>query len=160
MSVRHYFMVLLGILISCAIGEESSTSEKRANVREALVLRIEKQIADMVHVSRDWEDSQFRTYQRRDIDGDGIDDAVLLTTFEHDNGWRRELFVCLSSDPGKVLHMNLGGKWERMAEEVEVKDRKIIIRGKKYVLGDAGCCPSQPYESTFFIANGKIVEKQ
>ena len=161
MRLRYYFLPLLASLLAgCTTSEKSFPSERQADVREAPVLHIEKQIADMIHTSRDWEDSQFRIYQRQDIDGDRVADAVLVTTFENGNGWRRELFVCLSSDPSKVLHMDLGGKWERLAEELDVKGQEIIIRGKKYVSGDAGCCPSQPYESIFFIAHGKIVQKQ
>jgi hypothetical protein len=123
-------------------------------------LRIDEQIAEMVRTSRDWEMAQFRTYRQKDLDGDGIDDTILLTTFEHGMIWRRELFVCLSSSPQRVLHVGLGGKGERMAEDFEIKDRAIIVRGKTYTDADAMCCPSRPYESTFLIADGKIVERR
>ena len=123
-------------------------------------MSIEETIRDMVHTNRDWEQARSRTYQQRDIDGDGIDDTVLLTTFEHGNYWRRELFVCLSSSPNKVMHTNLGGKGERQADDVAITNQTIIITGKYYSADDAMCCPSLPYESTFLVVDGKLVEKK
>ena len=111
-------VLLAGIFAGCAATEEPLPSEQQADVRALPVLRIEEKIREMVRRSRDWEMAEFRTYKRRDIDHDGIDDAVLLTTFEHWNGWWRELFVCLSSAPGRVMHTNLRGKGERLAEDV------------------------------------------
>src|SRR6516164_1107381 len=103
MKFACYCLILLaGTLAGCATSEEPFPSEIHADVREASVLSIEETIRDMVHTNRDWEQARYRTYQQRDIDGDGIDDTVLLTTFEHGNYWRRELFVCLSSSPSKV----------------------------------------------------------
>lgn len=124
------------------------------------MLHIEKEIADMVHTSRDWEDSEFRIYERQDMDRDGVNDTILVTTFDNDNGSFQMLFVCLSSSPQKVMKLEVGRKWDRIAEELAVKDQKITIRGEKYIDGDAGCCPSQPYESTFVVADGLIVQKQ
>ena len=123
-------------------------------------MSIEETIRDMVHTSRDWEQAQFRTYRQEDIDGDGIDDTVLLTTFEHGNFCRREFFVCLSSSPGRVMHMNLGGKGEREADDVDITNRTIIITGKRYAADDAMCCPSLPYESIFVVVDGNIVQKK
>ena|SRR6266536_3187370 len=132
MKFTCYCLVLFaGALAGCATSEEPFPSEIHADIREAPALSIEKTIRDMVHTSRDWEEVQFRTYRQRDIDGDGIDDTVLLTTFEHGNYWRRELFVCLSSSPGRVMHTNLGGKGEREADNVDITNRTIIITGKR-----------------------------
>jgi hypothetical protein len=161
MKALHYLLLLFcSVLSGCVTSDQSSLSENQADLHEVTVLHIEKKIADMVHTSRDWEMSQFRTYQRKDIDGDRVADAILLTTFEHGMNWHRELFVCLSSSPQRVMHVDLGGKGDREADEVEIKDQTIIIRGKRYAAGDAMCCPSQPYESTFVVADGKIVQNQ
>jgi hypothetical protein len=161
MKFTRYCLVLLaGTLAGCATREEPFPSEIHADIREAPALSIEETIRDMVHTSRDWEQAQFRTYRQEDIDGDGIDDTVLLTTFEHGNFWRRELFVCLSSSPGRVMHMNLGGKGEREADDVDITNRTIIITGKRYAADDAMCCPSLPYESIFVVVDGNIVQKK
>lgn len=154
------YVVIVSILAGCSTQEPPFPSELQADSRATPVLRIDEQIAEMVRTSRDWEMAQFRTYRQKDLDGDGIDDTILLTTFEHGMIWRRELFVCLSSSPQRVLHVGLGGKGERMAEDFEIKDRAIIVRGKTYTDADAMCCPSRPYESTFLIADGKIVERR
>jgi hypothetical protein len=128
MKLTRYCLVLLvSTLGGCATSEQPSPSEMQAAIREAPAFTIEEKIRDMVHASGDWEEAQFRSYKQRDVDGDGIDDTVLLTTFEHGNNWRRELFVCLSSAPSRVMHINLGGKGERMAERVEITNRAIII---------------------------------
>ena len=58
------------------------------------------------------------------------------------------------------MHMNLGGKGEREADNVDITNRTIIITGKRYAADDAMCCPSLPYESTFVVVDGKIVEKK
>jgi hypothetical protein len=161
MKFACYCLILLaGTLAGCATSDEPFPSEIHADIREAPVLSIEETIREMVNTSRDWEQARYRTYQQRDIDGDGIDDTVLLTTFERGNYWRRELFVCLSSSPGKVMHMNLGGKGEREADDVDITNRTIIITGKRYAADDAMCCPSLPYESKFVVVDGKIVEKK
>jgi hypothetical protein len=161
MKFTLYCLVLLvSALAGCASDEAFSPSEKQAAIREAPALSIEEKIRDMVHASRDWEQAQFRSYKQRDIDGDGVGDTVLLTTFEHGNNWHRELFVCLSSAPSRVMHVKLGGKGERMAEHVEITNREIIITGKRYVTGDAMLCPSQPYKSVFVVREGKLVEKR
>ena len=152
--------LIASFIAGCATKESPFPSELQADDRAIPVLRIEQQIAEMVRASRDWEMAQFRSYRQEDIDGDGTDDTILLTTFEHGMIWRRELFVCLSSTPQRVLHMGLGGKGERMAEDFEIKDQAIIVRGKTYTDADATCCPSRPYETTFLIADGKIVESQ
>jgi hypothetical protein len=83
-----------------------------------------------------------------------------LTTFEHGTYWRRELFVCLSSSPGVVMHLNLGGKGEREADDIDIKNRIIIVKGKKYADSDAMCCPSVPYESEFTVGNGRIMQSK
>ena len=38
--------------------------------------------------------------------------------------------------------------------------RAEIFTGRKYTDDDAGCCPSQPYESIFVVTNGKMEQKQ
>jgi hypothetical protein len=136
---RCLLFLLCSVLSGCATADPPSRSEQQADLREATVLNIEKKIADMVHASRDWEQSAYRTYKRQDIDGDRIDDAVLITTFEFENRWRRELFVCLSSSPSNVMHMNLGGKGEREADDVDITNQTIIITGKRYAADDAMC---------------------
>lgn len=152
--------VIPSFIVGCATHEPPFPSEQQAEARATPLLRIEEQIADMVRTSRDWEMAQFRSYRQEDIDGDGIDDAKLLTTFEHGMIWRRELFICLSSSPSRAMHLSLGSKGERLAEDFEIKDRMIIIRGKTYTDADAMCCPSKPYESTFLFAGGKILERR
>jgi hypothetical protein len=151
---------VLSIFVGCSTPEPPFVSEMQADARATPVLRIEEQIADMVRTSRDWEMAQFRSYKQKDLDGDGIDDTILLTTFEHGMIWRRELFICLSSSPHQVMHISLGGKGERLAEDFEIKERAIIVRGKTYTDADAMCCPSRPYESIFLVADGKIVERR
>jgi hypothetical protein len=158
--VRYFSVLLAGTLAGCATSEEPFPSEIHADMREAPALSIEETIRDMVHTSRDWEQARFRTYKQEDIDGDRIDDTILLTTFEHGNGWRRELFVCLSSSPRHVMYIDLGGKGEREADDVDITNQTIIITGKRYGPDDAMCCPSLPYQSTFVVVGGKIVEKK
>jgi hypothetical protein len=159
-ALRYLLLFLSSVLSGRATSEQIFPSEKQADLREITLLSIETEIADITHKSRDREMSQFRTYERKDIDGDRVDDAILLTTFEHGMNWHRELFVCLSSSPHRVMHLNLGGKGEQLAEEVEIKDQTIIIRGKKHADGDAMCCPSQPFKSTFIAADGKLLQRQ
>lgn len=151
-------LVMASTLTGCAT-RERLFSEQQGSARATPVLRIEKHIAQLVRSNGDWEMSQFRKYRQEDVDGDGSDDVFLLTTFEHGLIWRRELFVCLSSSPERVMQINLGCKGERRAEDFEIEDRVIIVRGKAYSSTDALCCPSQPYESTFLIANGRIIER-
>ena len=160
MRFLHYYLVLLvSALVGCATSEHPLASE-RADLRAITAFHIEQEIFDMIHLTKDWEDAELRMYQQHDVDGDGVDDTILVTTFEFDNGSFQKLFVCLSSSPRKVMQLEVGRKWDRIAVELAVKDRKIIIRGKKYIDGDAGCCPSQPYETAFAVADGKLDERK
>jgi len=162
MNVSRYCLAFVaGIVGGCTTGEQPLSSAREAELRAIPALHIEQKITEMVRLTEDWEDAEFRTYKQKDIDGDGVDDTILLTTFEYVNNSRQMLFVCLSSSPQKVMHLDVGaGKGDRIAEEIEIKDRTIIVRGKKYTVDDAMCCPSLPYESTFKVANGKLVEEK
>jgi len=152
---------LLGCLLAgCASDTGRHTAIGQAGDREATVLSIEKKIARRVRGSGEWEMSQFRSYQRADLDGDEVSDTVLLTTFERGNAWRRELLVCLSSAPGKVMVKPLGGKGERMAETIQIEGRRIIVKGKSYAESDPMCCPSLPYQEDYAISNGVIVSSE
>jgi hypothetical protein len=145
-------------LAGCAAHEGLSVSQDEADARAIPTLRIEEKIREIINQTKDWEMAQFRTYRQGDLDGDGIEDTVLITTFEHGNYWHRELFCCLSSSPRTVMLIDLGGKGEKEAEDMEVEDRKVIVNGKKYADGDAMCCPSLQYQSTFTVADGKLLE--
>jgi hypothetical protein len=58
------------------------------------------------------------------------------------------------------MHVDLGGKGDGLAEEVDIKkDHTIVIRGKRYAASDAMCCPSLPYESIFVVKDGRITQK-
>lgn len=151
---------LICLLAGCATGDTSHISVAQADAREATVMSIEKKIASRVRGSGEWEMSQFRSYQRADLDGDGVSDTILLATFEHGNFWRRDLLVCLSSAPGKVMVKPLGGKGERMAESVELEGRRIIVKGKSHAESDPMCCPSLSYQEDYEIANGVIVSSE
>lgn len=136
--------------------------EKQCNLRAITALHIEQAIYKRFRPAIDSEDAYLRMYQQNDIDGDGVDDTVLIATFEDVQGNTsfQELFVCLSLSPGKVMQSEVGSKWDRTAEKLTVKNHKIIIDGEKWAKMDAGCCPSQPYESVFVVSGGKIVEQQ
>src|ERR1043165_8087558 len=164
MAIRN--VVLCGSLSFCLAGCSSPrpdplvSSDHKATARATAVLRIEEQVAAAVLASGEWEMAQFRSYKQQDIDGDGIDDAILLTTFENGNVWHRELFVCLSSPSRPVMQLGMGKKGERMAENFEIKDRTIVVRGKRYADADAECCPSIAYQSVLVLTDGKIVERR
>ena len=158
--VLLYFTLTAGAVTGCTTSEQPTRSEMQADVRAIPPLSIEETIRGMVHVSKDWEMPKFRIYRQRDLDDDGIDDTILIAGFEHGNYYWEELFVCLSSAPTKVMHMRVGGRSDRLPEELNMKEKQIIIKGKQWIAGDAGCCPSQPYESIFAVVDGKIVQKQ
>jgi|SRR5947207_2338378 len=160
MSIPRYCLVLVAVILGgCTTTEQSRSSAQTAELRAIPALHIEEEIMEMVRLTKDWEDAQFRTYKQQDIDGDGVDDTILLTTFEYDNNSRQMLFVCLSSYPQKVMSLNVGGgKGDRIAEEIDIKERTLTISGKKHTVGDAMCCPSLRYESTFAVADGKLVQ--
>ena len=157
---RFLCVAMMSAFTGCSTHEPPLPSQLHVGARSIPLLRIEEQIGEMVRTSGDWEMAQFRSYGQQDLDGDGIDDAILLTTFEHALVWRRELFVCLTSSPVRVMHVSLGGKGERSAEDFDIKDRTIIVRGKTYTDADAMCCPSEPYETAFLVVNGRIVKRR
>jgi hypothetical protein len=152
-------LLLAAMLAGCVSDKQPLSSDDKAVMRALPTLQIEAKIQDTVRNSRAWEMPQFRVYRQEDIDGDCIDDTVVLTTFEHGNTWHRELFVCLSSAPSVVMHMNMGGKGERMADGIELKDRQIIIRGKTYGASDPMSSPSVPYKEVYCVENGRLIRQ-
>ena len=155
---RILALVLIAGLCGCGKKEELTPSEKMAVPREACVADIEQTILKIVHDTKDWEYASSRIYLQPDIDGDSVHDAILLTTFGHGNFSRQELFVCLTSSPHHVMHLEVGQWRVRIADQMKVIDGKIVITGKKYGEQDASCCPSLTYTSTFAVTAGRIQE--
>jgi hypothetical protein len=150
--------LLCCLLAGCASSERMHSAAGQADMRQATVLSVERKIASIVRQTGDWEMSQYRSYNRSDIDGDEVSDTALLTTFERGNIWRRDLLVCLSTAPARVMLMHLGAKGKRMAETFEVEGQHIVVKGKEYAENDALCCPSLPYRAVYLVSEGKVKE--
>lgn len=157
MNSLCYLLIFAG----CIVAGIAAAKPSKGELREILASHIEQAIMETVRQTKDWEDVEYRVYKQEDIDGDGIDDTLLIATFEHDNNSYQRLFVCLSTSPQKLMKIDVGyGKGDRFAGKMDIKNRTIIITGKEHTTGDAMCCPSLDYKSTYVIENGKIVEKK
>ena len=162
MNIFRYWLIFVAALMTgCAISDQPFSTDKRTELRAIPALHIDQAIWKAVQQTKDWEDAELRIYKQADIDRDTIDDTVLIASFEiaNDNNSYQKLFVCLSSSPQKVMELRVGsGKGDRLADEIDITNSTIIIKGKKYGKDDAMCCPSVAYQSTFTIINGKLVE--
>src|SRR6185369_12395915 len=112
-------LLLISGWSGCDRKEQLTPSEKMADPREVCVANIERKIQEIVHTTKDWELAESRIYLQTYFDGDDIPDAILLTRFDHGNFDRQEIFVCLSSSPRNVMHLEIGQRRERIARSEE-----------------------------------------
>jgi hypothetical protein len=102
-----------------------------------------------------------RSYTHGDVDGDGKDDAAVIYTLEGirgGNDWLQFLAVKLSSENGRIIFQQVGGKDIRAVENIEIMNGRIVVSILEYAPSDASCCPSISKTHTFVIKNGKLLE--
>jgi hypothetical protein len=106
---------------------------------------------------------QFRRYNATDdLDGDGVDDLVVLFTVESvgggGNGHVNFMAVFLSTrKPGQPsLLAETGRRGLRDPREISVRDHRIILKTAEYSPGDPLCCPSGHGELVYVISGQSL----
>ena len=128
--------------------------------RSQPVLSIDREAHQYVRRSGYWEMPRFRKYAQGDLDDDSIDDTAMLTTYESGQYYKRVMFVACSSKPAHVMTIEIGGKGERMATNLEVAAHTIVVTGLAYATNDGMCCPSIPFREIIPLTNGVTREPQ
>jgi hypothetical protein len=145
MLCRIFLTVTLFVLIGC---QSTQTTLEQC---------IEKQ----AHHSNGKEYPQFRNYAYGDIDGDGKEDAAVVYTLEGvrgGNDWLRFLAVKLSSENGRIIFQQVGGKDIRAVGNIKIVNGNIVASILEYAPSDASCCPSISKIVNFVIKHGKLIE--
>jgi hypothetical protein len=109
---------------------------------------------------------QFRIYDSLgDIDGDSINDFVVVFTVEGPDGGgnfhESFMFVFLSSSKsGKPLFVQVGERGDRDPEAVSAERGKVVVTTRVYLGKDPQCCPSGHGKAVFEVKGDKLVEKK
>jgi len=103
----------------------------------------------------------FARNARRDLDGDGVPDRVVLFTIEGMGGGNNYWFflgVQLSGSGWRPITEPIGGKLNRMPVSVRVEGRTIVVPMREWTETDPGCCPTRAAVARFRLRGGRIVE--
>ena len=122
---------------------------------------VERVIASKARQIGGQEYCQFRHYNTLDdVDGDGVDDFIVLFTVEGRGGGGNDhtsfMAVWLSGRPNSPLVVETGGRGLRDPVAIEVRDRKIRLETLEYLPKDPMCCPSGKGELPYEIKGGKL----
>lgn len=168
MKLRALFLKSLSL---CALGsptvfaadEEVEFYRNYAREISALTTRIESFIAqDVIPKGKFIEYPPARRYAMWDLDGDTKSDLVVSTTFEFTNGGNyheSHLFAALSSEPGRVQHLVVGGRGSRQADHFEETGFALYLHLRVWAKGDAQCCPSLMTTEEVVVEKGRLVLK-
>ena len=126
--------------------------------------RVEDAIAGKSRELNGQEYCQFRIYETlSDLDGDGIDDFVVVFTVEGAGGGGNNstqyLLVLASRSGWQPVEARVGARGERTVESVEVSKGTLRLHVLKYGRGDAMCCPSRPASVRYRLAGRTLTEE-
>lgn len=122
--------------------------------------RVEDAIESVVRASGGDEYCQYRLYDALDdVDGDGLEDLVVVFTVEAAGGNDsvQHMTVLQSSKGWRPATTVVGRKGQRIVESIEVEEGPIIVLGTaEYAKGDADCCPSTESETRYRMVKGRL----
>ena len=103
-----------------------------------------------------------RRYFSGDIDGDGKEDLLLVTSFTNAEGnyWSHDFVLVLSSAPDHPVFKNFGGKGKRSYDSISMSKRGISVEFRYYAATDALCCPSIKKKGRFVLKSGELIEEK
>ena len=133
-------------------------SDEYAIDRATPVVQIDHRVFQYVRATGEREKPEARIYVQGDLDGDKVEDTVLLAMFDVAMSYNQVLFVSLSTRPKHVMLRKVGGKGRQEAETVSIKTGRIVIEGKRYAPDDAMCCPSIPFQAIYAMQTNAIIE--
>jgi hypothetical protein len=124
-----------------------------------VVLRIKGEDKDAV------EYRKARTIHFIDVDGDGVQDAIVFFTIEGMNGGNNydQYLTVLKGQASGFLLLDTalvggGAKGAASYELPAVKERRITIQRTEYANEDSRCCPSKKSSITLVLQGSKLVE--
>ena len=142
--LRRLSVVVPLIIVVIGLAACSASRPPTCGVQSPMV---ESAIATVAHDWHGHEYCQFRRYETlSDIDGDGVDDFVVLFTVEDlqsdGNDHADFMSVFLSSRGWQPMTVRTGRRGEQDPVGVDVRDGKLYLDALVYLPDDATCCPS------------------
>lgn len=151
---------LLIIVLGClGVAACTATRPPTCGVQSPIV---ESAIAEVAREWRGREYCQFRRYEAlSDLDGDGIDDFVVLFAVENLKGGGNDhadfMSVFLSSRGWHPLTVRTGRRGEQDPVGVEARDGKLFLDTLVYLPNDATCCPTGRTTLVYEVRGGTLV---
>jgi len=126
----------------------------------AMAARAEEAIRRHLERTKLEEEIVARRYFTGDIDGDGIEDLLVATSFcrPGSNAWSQDLVLIRSTKPEVPIVRNIGGKGVRSYREIWMSREGIAADFLYYAKGDALCCPSEGRKGYFKLQGDLLVE--
>jgi hypothetical protein len=164
-SARRYFSLpsatTKSVPLIAALGV-AACSARRAPTCGVQSSIVESTIAEVARKEDGQEYCQFRRYEAlSDLDGDRVDDFVVLFTIEGLEGGGNDhadfMSVFLSGRKWQALTVRTGGRGERDPVAIEVRDGKLFLDALVYLPADAMCCPSGKTTLVYQIRGDALV---
>ncbi len=100
----------------------------------------------------------------RDYDGDSHPDKLIIYTYEHGpnpgdktHGIFAVAFLTENFQSTDVLFISGSDMAPFTLDGYSSRGRELVIRGKKYLPGDAMCCPTANTSITLTVTDGEVV---
>jgi len=107
------------------------------------------------------ENIEARRYVIGDVDGDGAQDLLLVTslTSAAGNYWSHDLVLIRASSPDRPIIVHFGGKAVRSYESINMTSRGILVNALYYGDSDADCCPTVKKKVLFVLRKETLIEE-
>jgi hypothetical protein len=103
---------------------------------------------------------QFRRYLTQDIDGDGVEDLLVIFGVERRDSANDSVYFLAAFPSTKHWHpalVKVGRRGERFPQSVRFESGKIIVETLEYGKADPMCCPTRPARLLFRLEGGVLV---
>ena len=107
------------------------------------------------------EDIAARRYIIGDVDGDGVNDLLLVTSLTSAGGnyWSHDFVLIRARSPDQPIIAPFGGKGVRSYESISMTSSGILVNALYYGESDADCCPTVKKKVLFELRKDALIER-
>lgn len=152
-------VVLIPFLVACTLLGMFARAAVAATPDKATVEKIVKRHVDAANREAQQNQESIEATQTlvADLDGDGSDEIVLLTTLLGATYWNHSLTVFTDRGKGHVVAASTDSPLG-MVDSIAVKDGMIHVKAKWAAPNDPRCCPSLEKTTAYAWQGNRLVE--